>query len=416
MPGDFYPGGLYPGGAYFLKTGGGGGSGKFLDEYKKVVEEDTPYAWWRMTATSGSTETDQGSIKSNGTYENTGELKLKEAGIPGGGSEQYAASFNTGGTHTARMKPTNSGSVSKKWTMEAWIKPTELKETLAIVTRGSGGTSFDCIVRVSGDININIGNGSSWLVLNAAAGVAIKANEWTHVVVNIEESGWAFYINGIKKGSESVTLTNALLWDATHVPNIGWLEAASYMIGLIDEVAIYTTPLSAARIKTHYEVGITSVEEVGKPPAGLTNKPFAVFFPYETESGYASLSDGGAFSTYETVGTAQKTLTANTVFAEYTALGAQSTLSDGGAFAAYTTEDGNTLEDKAVFGEYTAVGSQNTLSDGSGFAEYTAAGSELTLASGTTFSEYAGAGTEKTLSSGSAFNEYTTTGTMELLN
>jgi hypothetical protein len=81
--------------------------------------------------------------------------------------------------------------------------------------------------------------------------VALALNQWSHVVVTKSGATVKLYINAV---DSTGAVVNATLADTTSALNIGRDVAfpAQYFNGRIDEVAVYPTALSAARVAAHY--------------------------------------------------------------------------------------------------------------------------------------------------------------------
>ena len=81
---------------------------------------------------------------------------------------------------------------------------------------------------------------------------AVTANTWQHVVVTRTAASKTirFYVNGVAKGSGTYVTAPT---SSTKVVSIGRSSSANqYVNGLLDEVALYPTALTAAQIATHY--------------------------------------------------------------------------------------------------------------------------------------------------------------------
>ena len=128
-----------------------------------------------------------------------------------------------------------------------------------LLSRNSGGTVF---TRLGGEFN-----GSSSTTSQGA---------WHHIVMTVEKdtSGSAetirFYINGQPAGTATATAEFA---------NGNW-KLGSGMIGMFDEVAIYTKVLTPERVADHYAAIIPVVEHTGNSPVHYVSTTGSGTYPY----------------------------------------------------------------------------------------------------------------------------------------
>ena len=101
---------------------------------------------------------------------------------------------------------------------------------------------------------------------------ALNNSQWHHVVGTQGSGGMALYVDGTRVASNSVTQAQTYrgVWHVGGDNLNSWPSAPSsrFFAGLIDEVAVYGTDLSANRVAEHYRAGRTvNVTQATRPSA-----------------------------------------------------------------------------------------------------------------------------------------------------
>jgi hypothetical protein len=209
--------------------------------YGATVLADSPYIFWRMNETSGTTMLDSSGNGRDGSY--SGGITFGAAGIAGA-----AVTFD-GSSGAGNYLPVET--VSGTFSVELWVKPTQDSHTVLFTTWGvSGGSQFD-FQRYNGHPHGDIGTGSSWLTTAADSATPIPLDEWTHLVYVVTPSGWTIYQNNVVANSDVYSGT-PLLFDTTTPLTVAAHGSSLFLGGTLDEVAIYTTALSPERVAAHY--------------------------------------------------------------------------------------------------------------------------------------------------------------------
>lgn len=231
--------------------------------YPDLILSDHPVAYYRLEETSGSTAADSSGNGFTAYY--TGTPLLGQPGIDtnsisllGDGSfvqAGYFPDFNPSGP----------------FTIELWARP---------VSAPTGG-NYRCPIGNFGGWGSNGGSGSGWYIYQTPntpstfafiiQGTAVWINytytlfDWYHLVGTFDGVNGTFYVNGVPLGSAS---------GGGYVPNpanalgIGQRgDGYGFFDGNLDEVAIYTNALSAAKILAHYQLGTNSFRSPPTPPS-----------------------------------------------------------------------------------------------------------------------------------------------------
>jgi hypothetical protein len=222
--------------------------------YRDEVIADNPVAYWRLGETSGTTLVEDGGNYS-GSY--TGSPTLNSAGAVAGNA---AAAFN-GSSQYAEVAYSENLNPSV-FSVEAWAYPTggagNFRAVLSSRNVQSGPLILSGFIIYASDSNkwqFWLGAGSAW---SRPDGPSVSLNEWVHLVGTFDGTAQRLYVNGVLQA----TATPSFITNAARPLRIaaGLNEGSPdfYFPGSIDEVAIYNTALSAARIAAHYDARNTA--------------------------------------------------------------------------------------------------------------------------------------------------------------
>lgn len=159
------------------------------------------------------------------------------------------------------------------FTVAAWIKPRELRQSGIVSLGGYGythGWLFDMpngngVIRIETAKADGLHNGT----VESKAGV-IRANQWQHVAVTVQRGDKAtrLYVNGYEVGVGTIgseTLNNPKV--SLH---IGSIQNSAFFAGEIDEVRIYRRALEVAELEALIEPGRQFATAPNEPPQNLT--------------------------------------------------------------------------------------------------------------------------------------------------
>jgi large repetitive protein len=224
--------------------------------YSDAVLADNPVSYWRLDETSGTTAAD--SKGSNpGTY--TNGPTLGQAGALPDTINNKAASFD--GVNDNVNVPYTAALNTAQFTLEFWAKPTGGAGTWRTPVnswweRPQGVAPFK-------GFGIWATNGDAWDALAAyssnyveISGPPVVLNTWVHLVETFDGTTLRLYVNGAQAASGAVAgytaNTGAPL--LIGVSDYGSGATEPYP-GVVDDVAVYNSALTAAKIRTHYNTG-----------------------------------------------------------------------------------------------------------------------------------------------------------------
>lgn len=225
--------------------------------YSAEVLADSPLDYFRLGESSGTTAVNAGTGgHGNGTY--VGSPTLGAAGLLSGdantsvdlsGSGQYVETADATPLYTAI-------------TVEAVIRPDSVAGGRDIVGRRYNGNALnECWqfrVLDGGKLDLFFVAGGTYYTSYQSAS-SLSAGQTYHVAATWDGSNVRLYINGVLDGTHAHT---AIPNNGSTKLRIGWSAFGSpfeeYWDGRIDEVAVYGTALSGARITAHYDASVAA--------------------------------------------------------------------------------------------------------------------------------------------------------------
>jgi hypothetical protein len=229
-------------------------------------------------------DSEQSSLVTNGLAKN-GELYLKAAGSTDAGAivvydsgswRTFANEASSGFANTYSLSYDGADDIMNVssdsslqfatggFTWSAWIKVTTAKNQ-TVVRRATGANGYQFVVKSNGQIAYYGGNTGFSIVPLAPSG-SISTNTWHHVAFTHDRTNVKGYVDGVNNAAwDRVDSYIPVLDDTT----IGYnQDAASYTFaGLIDEVSVFNSALSASDISTIYSGGtpddISSLNPIG---------------------------------------------------------------------------------------------------------------------------------------------------------
>lgn len=228
--------------------------------YRDTVLSDGPVAYWRLGETAGSVAYDSSGNGHDALF--SGPV----LGQPGAivGDPDPSAFFGSYGV----VQRSDSIPLMPRldpWTVEAWVKVPATGTLMEIVSWYPGGylwghnSAYLLGINQQGlpfyqvqDLNAN---GSA-----VTGPTPITDSAWHHVVGVLDRQGGSvrLYVDGNEVASAPFAVLG-LIADSGIALNIGrqyrYWTAASQFEGMMDEVALYRSVLSAERVRLHYDTG-----------------------------------------------------------------------------------------------------------------------------------------------------------------
>jgi Concanavalin A-like lectin/glucanases superfamily len=226
--------------------------------YITEIQADSPLAWWRCKEASGNLQDSSGNARhcdethGSPTYAVTGPitsegsdtaLTLHSAG-PDWYNVPYNAAFDVGDTCSA----------------ECWIKRADSSTSeMDLVTRDQG------ILLALTNNQVAIGRAGVAFICKSTNTIT-DTSTWHHLVVTKTGATVKVYVDAV---DVSGTVTNSTYTNGT-TPTIklGADGGTDPFNGSIDEIAIYSTALSSARVSAHYTAATAGAGGGGGTGAG----------------------------------------------------------------------------------------------------------------------------------------------------
>lgn len=145
------------------------------------------------------------------------------------------------------------------FTIEAWVKATANDERVIIAKRTTSGGYWQVTVsddsNHAGEIRANVFDGTT---LRQAYGPALRVDDgnWHHVVVTFDRDvGITIYVDGVARST-----AGAFTGDASNTGALVIGKGSGYpnYRGVLDEVALYPSLLSPARIQAHAQAAAST--------------------------------------------------------------------------------------------------------------------------------------------------------------
>jgi large repetitive protein len=224
--------------------------------YGDTVEADVPVGYWRLGEASGSTAADETANASLGSY--LGGVTLGVSGALA--SDPNTATRYDGLDDRISMGDPANGVLdfgTSDFSAEFWLRTTVTGEEAALSKVPASGGHW--LITVSDDpggegtIRAKVTDGS---VTRYAYGPRrVDDGSWHHVVVAVDrDTGITIYVDGSTSKFTAGAVTGGVS-NAAPFMVAGGLNYP-YFRGDLDEVVVYRSLLSAARVKAHYDAGV----------------------------------------------------------------------------------------------------------------------------------------------------------------
>lgn len=259
--------------------------------YKETVLADSPAGYWRLGETSGTAAADSSGNNRTATYAN---VTLGAAGLIASDSNT-AATFN--GTSSEVWRADEAlFDLPGTFTLEAWIKPTKVGVAQSILSKTEGeawGLELTAANKILFYFRTETGE------FPEVVGGTVAANSIYHVVVTKSATTMMLWVNGAKVTELATTKVPRNQAGAFRIGKFS-NEVPQPFTGVIDEVAIYESVLSEARIKAHYVAGTSSPPVISSASVSNvteTEATFKVSYPSGSPTAYVEYGATVAYGT-----------------------------------------------------------------------------------------------------------------------
>src|SRR5215211_14755 len=240
------------------------------DNYALEVLADNPVAYWRAGELSGTTLADSAG-SNNGTYSGPSGFALGAAGAIWNDPDTAVAFDGLRGY--AVVQDSNSLDAASAVTVETWVRRRASGVFQPLVGKPTNGQSkmenYSIWLNTGNRPVAYFGNGTTYV--SVAAPAALDTN-WHHVVATYNNATARIYVDGTLATSANSTVQ---LTPNTSPLYVARSSTGSYYSGVdVDEVAVYPTALSAARISAHRAAARADTQapvvSLTAPPADVT--------------------------------------------------------------------------------------------------------------------------------------------------
>jgi Concanavalin A-like lectin/glucanases superfamily len=207
--------------------------------------------------------------------------KASQVGTVGGGvtfgvagaiknSFDTAASFNGTTGYISSFNMTSMPSGNGAWSVEAWVdfasNPASPSLIFSFGATGAGNNG-GIYIDTSGKPNVSIDTRGA-----VPGSSALSTNVWHHVVGTYDGTNMRVYADGSLVGGPTAPTGGSVTIGSTLLTIGAAVGVSFFQTGSLDEVAVYTTALSAARITAHYNAGISQTSSA-YPQTILSDSP-----------------------------------------------------------------------------------------------------------------------------------------------
>jgi len=247
-----------------VKSPSAGCGARPTDAYSQAVLADAPLAYFRLDETGGPAMCDASAAAASGTYAGGVQFGVPGA-VPGDGA--VAAVGPGAGVGTGGAAPALTGDHS--FTLEAWFRVAGTARDQSLVDLGQPGegnvaglsawtsdAGKDLPIQLVLDLYVGVANAGTLPIWDTtAAGVNLWDGQWHALVItySADTNTVTGYVDAHDLGTQTPVAAIDLLASPVRIGY--WVDTYinEGVIGDLDEVAVYPTALSQARVVAHYQ-------------------------------------------------------------------------------------------------------------------------------------------------------------------
>jgi hypothetical protein len=241
-------------------SGGGQCTGS---SYASAVNADAPNVYWRLGETSGTAAADASGKVQTGTY--VGGVTLNQPGALAGDGNR---AIQLDGNDDNVIRNPVAGMGTTAISTDLWLKTTDTTKEAGIVSYAGSTGADEFQLRDYRALRVYVKG------TRQDTGIALNDGQWHHLavtwrsvggVISVYKDGVLAFTNTIPvQDGASITAGGALVLGQEQDSVGGGFESSQAFLGQLDDVALYPTALSAARVQAHRQAGVTACT------AGLT--------------------------------------------------------------------------------------------------------------------------------------------------
>ncbi|MGN6427593.1 MAG: PKD domain-containing protein [Leifsonia sp.] len=235
------------------------------DAYGASVYKSDPDLYWRL-ADTGTTAADSGVYGQTGTYR--GIYTHNQTGALIGVSNRATSFSGVNGIAVSNTQVSNPTTYS----LEGWFK-TNTTTGGKLIGFGDAQTglssNYDRHVYMQDDGRLVFGTWTGQ-ANTITSPTPLNDNKWHYVVATQASDGMVLYVDGVSVGTNPQTGAQAYNGYWRIGGDNTWGSSSAYFKGTLDEIAVYSTELSAATVANHYSLGTTGTPANQPPTASFT--------------------------------------------------------------------------------------------------------------------------------------------------
>jgi chitodextrinase len=282
-----------------------------VPSYATAVNQDSPSFFWRLGESARPVAADSSDGLRGGVY--FGTPTFNQPGAIGG---DPSTSIRTDGS-TAFVSSAAQVPGPTTYSVEAWINTTTTSggRIVGFGDRQGGydfngnpavSSSYDRHVYMTNDGRLVFGsyNGGFHSITTSAS---FNDGQWHHIVGTQGASGMVLYVDGVSRGTNSQVMPQPYdgYWRVGGDNLGGWPNqpSSNFFAGQIDDVSVYPTALSKARVVAHYVAAGQAAPPTSRPSDGYgravyDDGPFAYWRLDDASGPAVDTSDNGFGADY----------------------------------------------------------------------------------------------------------------------
>ncbi len=231
--------------------------------YPTAVLTDTPTGYWKLADASGTAAADASGSNNSGAI--SGGVSLNQ---PGATADGVNAMGFDGATGVITIANTPALNFAKAVTLEAWVYLPAMPAAFTNLIDKASYNEYRLGVDTTGSpkVSLQVTNGSQYNYVDNCPGVAappaMSLNHWHHLVYTFDGLAGVvrMYVDGVQ-ACQSAQTNNAnplTAYNSVYVTTnplvLGRdMSGTGYLNGRLDEVAVYATALTTARVRAHFQ-------------------------------------------------------------------------------------------------------------------------------------------------------------------